>query len=195
MLDWIERHDLALTLGSIVFLVAFAAAVLVTATWEGPEPTTTDSNPPSVRQETVPGSVEYVNRTMGFAFTYPGTWDLREAERFTRIQNPSGRIVVSYRLGASRDLDVESRRLLESLADAHPDLELIDTRRERIDGSPSLIVSGTATGEAGQPVRFLAITIRGEPRNYTISIFVPRHSDPARVLPRIEEIVSSFELH
>lgn len=191
VLDWIERHDLPLTLGGIALIVS--AAILVVATFEGPEPTTTESNPPSIGPELVQGPVEYVNRVQGYGFTYPGTWDLREGARFTRIQSPNGRIVVSYRLWASGDLDVASSRLLDSLANAHTELELIGMTRERIGGSPSLIVSGTATNEAGRPVRFLAITIRGEPLNYAISIFVPRRSDPARVLPVIESIVSSFE--
>jgi hypothetical protein len=73
-------------------------------------------------------------------------------------------------------------------------VELIGLRRELIDSSRSLMVSATATDDAGRSVRILAIAIRGEPRNYAISILVPRHSDPARVLPLIEEIVSSFEL-
>jgi hypothetical protein len=191
-LDWIEAHDLPLTLGGIALIVS--AAILVVATFESPEPNTTVSNPPSIGEEFVRGPVEYENRVQGFGFTYPRTWDLREGARFTRIQSPNGHIVASYRLWESGDLDVASSRLLDSIADAHPRLELIGMTRERIAGSRSIIVSGTATNEAGRPVRFLAITIRGEPLNYAISIFVPRRSDPARVLPRIESIVSSFEL-
>jgi hypothetical protein len=192
VLDWIERHDLPLTLGGIALIVS--AAILVVATFESPQPTIAESNPPSIGPELVQGPVEYENRVQGYGFTYPGTWDLREAARFTRLQSPDGRIVASFRLWASGDLDVASSRLLDSLADAHRDLDLIGMTRERIDGSRSIIVSGTATNEAGRPVRFLAITIRGEPLNYAISIFVPRRSDPARVLPRLESIVSSFEL-
>jgi hypothetical protein len=67
-------------------------------------------------------------------------------------------------------------------------------RRERIGGSRSLLVSGIATDESDRSVRFLAISIQGEPRSYAISIVVPRASDPASVLPRLEEIVSSFEI-
>jgi hypothetical protein len=196
VLDWIERHDMPLTLGGIALILS--AAILVVATYEEPETNTTVAdttvtNPPSTEEELVRGLVVYENRVQGYGFSYPGTWDLREAARFTRVQSPSGRIVISSRLWVSGDLDVASNRLLDSLADAHPDLELIGKTRERIDGSRSIIVSGTATDEAGRPVRFLAITVRAEPLNYAISIFVPRQSDPDRVLPRIESIVSSFD--
>jgi hypothetical protein len=195
VLDWIERHDMPLTLGGIALILS--AAILVVATYEEPETNTTVANttvtnPPSTEEELVRGLVVYENRVQGYGFSYPGTWDLREAARFTRVQSPSGRIVISSRLWVSGDLDVASNRLLDSLADTHPDLELIGKTRERIDGSRSIIVSGTATDE-GRPVRFLAITIRAEPLNYAISIFVPRQSDPDRVLPRIESIVSSFD--
>jgi hypothetical protein len=194
VLDWLESHDLALTLGSIVLLIVSAGAILVSATLDGGEPDGTGSQPPLDRPEAVQGPAEYVNVGQGFGFTYPDAWEIQEGERFTRIQNPSGRIVVSYRLGGSGDLEAESSRLLASLATAHPDLELIGKRRELIDGLRSLLVSGTATDEVGRSVRLLAITIKAEPRNYAISIVVPLDSDPARVLPRIEEIVSSFEL-
>ena len=193
VLDWLESHDLALTLGSIVLLVVSAGAILLSATLDrGPD--NTESQPLPDRPESVQGPIEYVNVGQGFGFTSPDAWEIREGERLTRIQNPSGRIVVSYRLGGSGDLEAESSRLLASLATAHPDLELIGKRRELIDGLRSLLVSGTATDGAGRSVRLLAITIQAEPRNYAISIVVPGHSDPARVLPRIEEIVSSFEL-
>ena len=43
-------------------------------------------------------------------------------------------------------------------------------------------------------MRFLAITVQGVPRNYSISVLVPARSDPARVLPTIEAIVSSFQI-
>lgn len=193
-LDWLESHDLALTLGSIVLLVVSAGAIFVSATLDRGEPSGTGSQRPLVQPEAVQGPIEYVNVGEGYGFTYPGAWEIRVGERFTRIQNQSGRIVVSSRLGGSGDLEAESSRLLASLATAHPDLELIGKRRELINGSRSLLVSGTATDEAGRSVRLLAITIKAQPRNYAISIFVPSHSDPARVLPLIEEIVSSFEL-
>jgi hypothetical protein len=187
-----EAHDLPLTLGGIALIVS--AAILVVATFENPEPNTTNSNPPSIGEEFVRGPIDYENRVQGYGFTYPRTWDLREDIRFTRLQSPNGRIVASFRLWEPGDLDVASSRLLDSLADDLGDLELIGMTRERIGGSRSIIVSGTTTNEAGRPVRFLAITIRGEPLNYAISIFVPRGSDPTRVLPRLESIVSSFEL-
>jgi hypothetical protein len=43
-------------------------------------------------------------------------------------------------------------------------------------------------------VRFLAITVPWRSGNFAISIRVPATSDPALVLPRLEEIVTSFEI-
>ena len=65
---------------------------------------------------------------------------------------------------------------------------------EHIDGSRSFIVSGMTEDPTGRPMRFLAITVRAVPRNYAISVLVPAGSDPTRVLPTVEAIVSSFEV-
>jgi hypothetical protein len=69
---------------------------------------------------------------------------------------------------------------------------LIGTTWERIAGSRSLIVSGMTTDATGRSMRFLAITVRGVPRSYSISVL--GRSDPTRILSTIEEIVSSFEI-
>ena len=66
--------------------------------------------------------------------------------------------------------------------------------RDNSDGTRSLLVRGTAIDDADRRVRFLAITVRGDSKNYAISILVPRRSDPVTVLPQIEDIVSSFDV-
>jgi hypothetical protein len=198
VLDWIEGHDLAVTLGAIALVALGAAATLVAAV-RGEQPDGADRIPRIDReidstQQSQGDLVVYVDPTRGYGFSYPATWSLREEERVIQVESPNGRILLRFQLGASGDLDAASSRLLDSLADTTSNRELIGTTREQIDGSRSVLVSGTATDEAGKPVRFLAITVRGEPQNYAISIFVPRRSDPARVLPRIEEIVTSFDI-
>lgn len=200
----IEDWNLARRSNNIVFLIVAGvlagATITFVLTVGVSEDPARDLNPLGDEHEAGPveqgrqGPIEYVNHAQGYGFSYPGTWDLRETEGLTRVRSPSGVITVSFRLGAAGDLEFASSRLLKSFTDLS-DLELIGMRHERIGGSRSLLVSGTATDESGRPVRFLAITIRGQPRSYAISVVVPRGSEPARVLPRIEEIVSSFEVH
>jgi hypothetical protein len=162
------------------------------------------SNPPRADRipqpipETAEDPVVHLNSVGDYQFTYPPSWVVDEVESLTQVESPSGAIVVSFWLGSRGDIATASDRLVSSILDAEgSDLpanrELIGTRWERIDGSRSLIVSGTTT-DAGRSTRFLAITVRSVPRNYSISVLVPARSDPTRVLPMIEAIVSSFEI-
>jgi hypothetical protein len=199
-LDWIEGYALALVLAGIILLTVWAVMLLMVASagesndQAAPPPVDEETTPPSPTQQPQQGAVDYVNPTQGYGFSYPGAWSLREEERSTRIESPNGRILLLFEPGAAGDLDGASSRLLGSIAESTANRQLIGLTRRQIDGSRSVLVAGTATNEAGEPVRFLAISIRGELHNYAISIFVPRRSDPARVLPRIEEIVASFDI-
>jgi hypothetical protein len=199
--DWIEDRGLGRPLGNAVFAVVSAAviaAVVIFAMDSG----TTRSNAPTAEgarrqieeDEDEQGSIKYLNHTQGFGFTYPEPWNLYESATLTRISNPRGRIEITFGLGATGQLAAGSSRLLDSMTDGLSDRQLIGMKRERIDGAPSLLVSGTGTDAAGRLMRFLAISIRGVPRNYAISIVVPGRSDPSRTLPLLAEIVSSFKI-
>jgi hypothetical protein len=140
------------------------------------------------------GVAEYVNGTHDYGFEYPASWTVHENARITSLENPNGRIRVRFGTGPSSDLETTAARSIHSLTDVTSDRDVIGMTREKIDGSSSLLVSGTAIDDGGRPVRFLSITVRGQSKNYAISILVPRRSDPVTVLPQIEEIVSSFDV-
>lgn len=140
------------------------------------------------------GVAEYVNGTHDYGFEYPASWTVHENARITSLENPNGRIRVRFGIGPSSDQGTTRARLIHSLSNVTSDRDVIGMTREKIDGSRSLLVSGTAIDDGGRRVRFLSITVRGQPKNYAISILVPRRSDPATVLPQIEEIVSSFDV-
>jgi hypothetical protein len=140
------------------------------------------------------GVAEYVNGTHDYGFEYPASWTVHENARTTSLENPNGRIRVRFGIGPSSDLETTAARSIHSLADVTSDRDVIGMTREKIDGSSSLLVSGTAIDDGGRPVRFLSITVRGQSKDYAISILVPRRSDPITVLPQIEEIVSSFDV-
>jgi hypothetical protein len=197
-LDWLLDHDpFELILLALGFLVVAATPILIiVATAGGPsEDDLADISPPG--EEAPPNPVDVANLTNvagGYAFSYPSTWVVSEAGTSTQLESPSGDIVVSFGLGTALGLEAESARLLESAAVPGDDLALIGTSRERIGGSPSFLASGTSTDETGRRVRFVAIAIRGEPRNYAISIVVSAGLDATRVLSRVERIVGSFEI-
>jgi hypothetical protein len=192
------------TLG--VLLVPVALAVVATSLIDGPEASAPiASNPPGTDTNQRPigepdtGSVAHVNSTGDYAFAYPSAWEIEEAEDVTRLESPNGDIVVSFEPGASGGIVTASGRLVSSIlgvdrAASVAGQALTGSTWERIDGSRSFIVSGVTEGPAGRSMRFLAITVGAEPRNYAISVLVPEGSDPTKVLPTIEAIVSSFEV-
>ena len=138
------------------------------------------------------GYVEHVNRGGGYRFIYPQTWRLRDNGRTTRVTSPDGTIGLSFRPRPEGERGLSP----SSLRPFDPELtheRVIGSRWELIGGSLSLLVGGTATEASGRRVRFLEISVGAEPHDYAITIVVPFASDPAKVLPRIEAIVSSFE--
>jgi hypothetical protein len=203
--DGEQTYALALTMAGIVLVTIATVAILIRETASEPARRAHGQSSvvgpasvlgPPTDQDPQPrlDVAEYVNGTLGYGFEYPKSWTVRESAQVTALENPNGRIRVVFGIGPSGDLDTAASRVIDSLSDVASDRELIGMTHETIDGSRSLLVSGTATDDSGRRVRFLAITVRGEPKNYAISIFVPRESDPVRVLPRIEEIVSSFDV-
>jgi hypothetical protein len=198
------------------FLVALGAllvpatlAVLATSLIDGSKhsgpieasPPGTAPTAPTERpiEEPERGTVAHVNSAGDYAFAYPSAWQIEEAEAVTRLESPNGDIVLSFEPGASGDIATASGRLVSSIlgvdgSDPLAGQALTGSAWERIDGSRSFIVSGVTEDPTGRSMRFLAITVRAVPRTYAISGLVPAGSDPTRVLPTIEEIVSSFEV-
>jgi hypothetical protein len=188
VLDWLDEHD---SIRAILVSLSILVPVALIAFLLRPEPATEAPVPPA-GEEPDRRTVEFVNAAGGYGFVVPSSWALREDGVTTRIESPSGRIRASFGPGPAGTLAEASAQLLRSLGGS--ERELIGSRRDRIGDASSLLVSGTARDDAGRLVRFLAITIRSKPGagNLAITITVPARSDPDRVLPRLEAIVSSF---
>ena len=190
VLDFVDEHDLGRTIGVLALLAGIAGALVAVATWGGGERASPPLEPPAAAE---PEPSPFVNRAGGYGFMVPEGWDVREDGRETLAVSPTGRIVVSFGLGAAGEIEAASAQLLESMRDTQSDRQLVGRTWDSIGGARSLLVSGTAD-ESGRSVRFLAITVRGRPRNYAITISVPASSDPDRILPRLERLVTSFEI-
>ncbi len=182
---------LLLVFGSVGVGVLVASVLFLTAPSDDRPTADARMNIPLV-EEARPTYVEYTNRQGGYTFEYPTGWDARDEGMLTRVESPNGRILVSFDIGVSGRLEAVAARLVRSLGG--PAVDVIGTRQERIAGSPSLLTGGIGEDETGERIRFLAIAVSGQPLNYEISILVPVRSDPRRLLPRLEEIVSSFEI-
>src|SRR5918996_2756871 len=197
-----QAYALALIMVGIVLVTVATVGILVenTARQDARESARRMLEPPAGATPDRSGSrsdlgvAEYVNGTDDYGFEYPASWTVHENAQITSLENPNGRIRVRFGIGPASDLGTTTARSIHSLSDVTSDRDVIGMTREKIDGSSSLLVSGTAIDDGGRRVRFLAITVRGQSKNYAISILVPRRSDPVTVLPQIEEIVSSFDV-
>lgn len=196
VLDFLHDHDPAELFVLTIGLVVVAAAPFMVVMFATPSTSPPDDLPVGIDQiEQAPrGVADYTNIAAGYGFSYPSTWELSEVGSSARLESPGGNTVVSYGSVAADELDAASEGLIEAMPGSVTSQELIGTTREQIAGSPSLLTSGTTTDESGRPVRFLAIAVRGDVRTYVITIVVPAGSDPSRVLPRVERVVTSFEI-
>jgi hypothetical protein len=192
LLDRIADHDPADLFVSIVGFVLIVAATVVIVGDLSSERRMIEV-PPQVGQPKSE-AVAYENLVGGYGFTYPSGWELTELGGFSRLESPNGGIVLSFETGTAGGLEETTTNLVESLGGLPSTQELIGTRRDQIGGAPSLLTSGMGEDEIGRPVRYLAVAIRGEPVNYGISILVPAASNPSRLLPILEQIVTSFEV-
>lgn len=196
-LRWIDDNELARPIFVGGLLIAALATLLIVLIAVRGEPVATapaasPSAAPSLAEEPA-GAVAYENLMGGYGFVYPSTWFFTENGSRARIESPNGRLVVTFGLASGGTLALASDREIETLLDGGSDHEMIGTTRERIAHSRSLLVSGTMS-KGRSTVRFLAITVQADPRNYSISVVVPRGSDAESVLLLVEEIVSSFEI-
>lgn len=140
----------------------------------------------------VQGMETHVNVDGGYGFRHPSGWEVTDDGTVSKLQSPVSDVVVSFGLMPRGNLGEASSRLVTSLQDAQRNTHIIGQQTDLIGGTPSVLVSGLGTNGSGLRVRFLAITVRGDPTNYAIAVFVPADSDASQLLPPIQRIVSSF---
>jgi len=145
------------------------------------------------------GPLVHTNLLGGYTFTYPRTWTVEEEGAETKLASPDGGTVLSFGSGATLQVgdgggehpgDQELLRSLGSIAEP----SVLGSAWQQVAGHRSFLVSGTAHNPVGRSIRFVVIAIPGERPRHTISIVVPAHSAPSRMLPRLERIVASFDI-
>jgi hypothetical protein len=145
------------------------------------------------------GPLIHTNLLGGYAFTYPRTWTVDDEGAETELASPDGETVLSFDSGETlqagngggeQPRDHDLLRSLGSIVEP----SVLGTEWQQVAGHRSLLVSGTADDRVGRSIRFLIIAIPGEHPTHAISIVVPAHSAPSRMLLRLERIVASFDI-
>ena len=159
-----------------------------------PGPTSPDPpNDATTTPSSLPGVNVHVDDKAGYLFSYPISWALSPSGEDALLVSPDGDVVMSFGMAPTGSLERASDGVVESLASAYGDVELIAGNVERNEqGQPSLVVGGTGTDANGDLIRFLAITIRGSDGNRAITVHYSVDSDPIATLPAIREIVASY---
>jgi hypothetical protein len=145
------------------------------------------------------GPLVHTNLVGGYAFTYPRTWTVEELGAETDLASPDGETVLSFGSGATLQVGdgggehPGDQDLLGSFGSI-VEPSVLGTAWQQVAGHRSFLVSGTADDRVGRSIRFLVIAIPGERPTHAISIVVPAHSAPSRMLPRLERIVASFDI-
>jgi hypothetical protein len=139
-------------------------------------------------------SERHANATAGYSFLRPVGWEVSDSGTVSELTSPDHDVIVSFGLGPGGELPEASAAFTSSIEDAYDEVRLHEPRREEIAGRPAIVTGGSAVNDAEVAVRFLAITVGIDGETYAISVFVADASDPVRVLPAIEDIVSSFEV-
>jgi hypothetical protein len=192
--DWLLDHELLQpkTVAAVFLVVIGLVGVILIGTGDDggqPDSSQSGASPPAQDEGAM---TAHVNLQAGYRFRHPITWEVAEEGTLTKLQSPKEDIVISFGLSPEGGLESSSKALVSSLEDAHHNSRIIGAQQKEIGGSPSVIVAGLGTNASGLRVRFLAITVEGEPRNYAIAVFVPATSDADRLLPPIQRVVSSF---
>jgi hypothetical protein len=161
-----------------------------------PVPVPAPGPPPLPAQR---GPLVHTNRLGGYTFTYPRTWTLEDEGAETELASPDGETVLSFASGDTLQVGDGGgehpghQDLLRSLGSID-EPSVLGTAWQQVAGHRSFLVSGTAHDQVGRSIRFLVIAIPGEQPTHAISIMVPAHSAPSRMLPHLERIVASFDI-
>jgi hypothetical protein len=159
-------------------------SLIVYALARGPAPT------PPPRLATEP----HANSRAGYSFSYPPEWRLTEKGSAARIVSPGKEASISFGLGGKGSLRRVASQLVGELQDVYRNVSLTGFQLTLIDDEPAVAFTGSAVSRKDIPLRFQAISVAGEERNYSVTVFVAAEADPTEVVPPIQEMLDSFRI-
>jgi len=159
---------------------------------EAPAPMEPSPSPAPNASALARADTPYENVTLGYTFSYPNEWVLRVNGSLTQLLDPGRQALVSFGRGPSGSLSEASDAYFSSLRQGYTDFKSAFPQVETISGAVSRVVVGKATNEDGKRLRFQAILIHGEKRNYAVAAFTALDTSPS-VKAALDEIIGSFE--
>lgn len=136
----------------------------------------------------------YRNVQGGFEFRHPEGWEVRNEGTATIVRTPNRRVVVAFGMAARGDLQDAERDLVATIREAYRNVTLTALQAEPIGGRRAVTIAGTGLNDRGVRIRFLAATVGGPGRNYSITMFTAASADRAGLMPKLESILDSFRV-
>ena len=135
-----------------------------------------------------------VSKPGGFSVAVPTALSASKEGRTVQLSSRQGSLAVNVGPGERGKLRVAHKAFLRTLRAQYRKVDLMATERTKVDGRPAISAAGLATNAEKVRIRFVVVTVRGRPTNYTIAAFAARDSDPAETLPLVNAVVNGFKV-
>jgi hypothetical protein len=130
----------------------------------------------------------------GYELRHPEGWEARNEGTATTVRTPNGRAVVAFGVAARGDLQDAERDLVATIRQAYRNVRLTALQAEPIGGRRAVTIAGTGVNDRGVGIRFLAATVGGPGRNYSITMFMAASADRGALMPKLESVLDSFRV-
>jgi len=161
------------------------AAVFAYVTFRGAAPSS---------DELTMDTERFVSREGGFSLDLPGDLEVSREGRTAQFVSKDKDLVIVVGPGEAGSLKQASKLFLNTLEGNYTSFTLAGTKSEEVDGRRALTSYGQATNSKKVKIRFVAVVVRAQPRNYTIAAYTAFNSDPSVVLPRVNAVVNGFKV-
>jgi hypothetical protein len=135
---------------------------------------------------------EVVNAAGQYRFEAPTGWATTQQGRTTTVTSPDQTTVITLGAGRAGPIPVAGTLFFQQVAGNYHDVQVIPPEARQVGPQPALIYGGIGNNAKNTQIRFLAITVQNDPTNYGIAVFTAAASDPAVVLPPVNQVVESF---
>ncbi len=135
---------------------------------------------------------EVVNEAGGYRVVVPEEWEVQQKGRATTLSSPDKQVVIAIGIGERGPLPEAGALFYQKVGRNYRDVQLLGVQAEQVGPRSALAYAGLGTNDRGVRLRFLAITVQNQPRNFGITVFTPANSDPQAVLPRVNRVVETF---
>ena len=133
-----------------------------------------------------------VNTAGKYSFEVPTGWSSTQQGRTTTLTSPDKSTVVTLGVGRVGSLPVAGTLFFQEVAGHYKNVQVIPPEAKDVGSRSALIYGGVGNNDQNTSIRFLAITVQNDPTNYGIAVFTAAASDPAVVLPPVNQVVESF---